>query len=271
MSVYDINEIPLDTVYDINGTSLEQAYNIIGEPLLDDGTANVMTFNIQRWEGINSNVTLMNSIFNAYQPILVCSIQETGSNGTLNYVGTQFQTGKAMESSSIPNKTAFLFNTSYTDYSEVVYSTNSGETRGYQKCFVSINGKSVALYNTHLEPYNASIRTAQMTELLADIAQENYFIAMGDYNFIPNDYNAIAKPCVDAGYNLANWTSVNDLVLTWFNGTTVDGSTEKYPHDNIIVSSNITINSVTYDQRKITAQTGQIIDHIPIIVNLTVN
>lgn len=275
MPVYDVNGNQLNTVYGVNGTALGQAYDIDGNPLIDDGSVNVMTFNICRWRDINANATIMNSIFNAYKPILFCGIQEAGSDGTMNYIGTQFQSGKAMEC-NVPNKTAILFNTSYTDYSDAVYTNQSaGEARGYQKCYVTVGGKRIAIFNTHLEPDIANTRIAQAMELLALMENENYCIAVGDFNFIATsvsdtEYTGLAQPFITAGYNMANWTQETGLVNTWFSGSTVAGSETKYPTDNIITSSNITINSITYDQRKIDANTGQWIDHIPIVVNLTV-
>lgn len=275
MSIFDYEGTPISQAYDVDGNPISQAYDIDGNEVMTNGV-NIMTFNVQRWGGINGNTTIMNNIFNAYQPILFCGVQETGTDGTLNYIPSQFQSGKAMEC-NVPNKTAILVNTVYSNYSDAAFNRQGvSEARGYQKCYITINGKSVAFFNVHLAPYEKNVRIAQAMELLDMMENETYCIATGDFNFAgtsftDEEYINLAKPFVDAGYNMANWTSETGLVNTWFSGATVDGSSEKYPCDNIIVSPNITINHIYYDQRKIEAGTGQDLDHIPVIVNVSVN
>lgn len=272
MSVYSVDGESLQNVYEVSGESLSQAYNINGDPMLGPSIFVVMEFNIQWWEGINANTSIMNSIFSAYTPH-ICGIQETGQSGTLKYIGTQFQEGKAM--TGLVNNPAFLFNVPYSDYGQGVYTSQGNETRGWQKCNVVIDGKTVAVYNTHLENDIRSARIAQAMEMLDMLKNEEYFICIGDFNFGGTSYSseqyiAIAEPFIEEGFNLANWTTDTGIVNTWFNGTTVDGSTQKYATDNIITSSNILINDVVYDQRKIEAETGLVIDHIPTVVWLTI-
>lgn len=273
MPIYAIDGTSLSDAYDIDGIHLSQAYDINGDELLTN-TVCVMTFNIQRWSGINAYTSIMNSIFNAYQPILYCGIQETGSNGVLEYIGTQFQTGIAM--SGIPNRPAFLFNTSYSNHTQGIYENQGAETRGWQKCSIVVNGKTISLYNTHLQNDAPSVRIPQALELLDMLKNEEYFICTGDFNFggksfSDQQYITMVQPFIDEGFNMANWTSETGLVNTWFNGATVESSTQKYATDNIITSPNISIDEIIYDQRKITAQTGLEIDHIPIVAYLTVN
>lgn len=269
MSVYNVDGTEISTVYDISGNNLNQAYDIDGQELLTNGIM-VMTFNVQRWWGINADTTIMNSIFNAYKP-LICGVQETGTDGTLNYVGTQFQSGIAMQ--DIPNKPALLFNVPYINYSDVAYTTQGYETRGYQKCYVTLQGQTVAIFNTHMQDSQPTVRAGQAAQLLADMNNEDYCIVFGDFNTVAMsvtdaDYINVEKPFIDAGYNMANWAS--GFTDTWFDGTTVAGSSEKYALDNIITSPNISIEEVFFDQRKIEAQTGLVIDHIPVAARLLI-
>lgn len=271
MSIFDINGNQVTSLYDANGDSLSQAYDINGTSVFQNNKLTVMTFNVQRWGGINANTSIMNSIFSAYRP-LVCGVQETGSNGTLNYVGTQFQSGRAM--TTLPNNPAFLFNTSYSDYEDAQYTTQGNETRGYQKCYITVNDKNIAVFNTHLET-KGSAATAQMRELFELLQEETYFIALGDFNVECHstqdaEYTNVVKQFIDAGYNLSNWTTETGFVDTWFNGSTVAGSTWVCPCDNVITSSNISIDNIYYDQRKIEAETELTIDHIPVVAYLTV-
>lgn len=275
MSIYNINGQSLSSCYNKSGTESIQAFDVDGVKIFDKSTPsntfNVMTFNIQRWGGLNSNTTVLNSIFSAYTP-LICGVQETGSSGTLNYIGTQFQSGKAM--TSIPNNPAFLFNTSYTGYEDAQYATQSGETRGYQKCYIEVDGKQIAVFNTHIAAKGATA-TAQIRELFELLQEETYFIALGDFNVEchstqDSEYTNVVKQFIDAGYNLSNWTAETGFVDTWFNGSTVEGSTWVCPCDNIITSPNIDIEYIWYDQRKIEANTGQTLDHIPVVSRLTV-
>ena len=273
MAIYDIDGNELSTVFNIDGERLNAVYDVDGNPLNIRKSIAVMTFNIQWWSGINANESLMNSIFSAYQP-LVCGIQETGSSGTLQYIGAQFQSGKAM--TNVPNKPAFLFNTEYSDYTEGVYQAQGSETRGWQKCSIVIDGKTVSFFNTHLQNDAPSIRIPQALELLDMLLEEEYFVCTGDFNFggtsvSDEQYVNMVQPFIDAGCNMANWSARTGLVDTWFNGSTVSGSTQKFATDNIITSSNIAINEIIFDQRKIEANTGLVLDHIPIVAYLTIN
>lgn len=274
--VYDVNGDQLNELYGKDGTSLDNAYDVDGNPVFHNNTLVVMSFNIARWRGANSDTTLMNNIFSTYKP-MVCGVQETGANGELKYIGTQFESGRAM-ANEVTNKCGYLFNIAYTDYSDNLYETQGGEVRGYQKCYIRIDGKNIALFNTHLAAYSQyrSTRIAQAMELLEEMQNEQYCIAVGDFNmgaatYEDYEYIYMAKPYVDAGFNMANWKT--GLIDTWFDGSTVEGSTSKHPTDNIIASPNIDIDLVVVDESKLAvcATTGQEIDHLPIVAHLTVH
>ena len=274
--IYNVNGGQVNNPYDKDGVLLGNAYDIDGDLVFPDNTLVVMSFNIGRWRGANSDTPLMNNIFSTYKP-LVCGLQETGENGELKYIGTQFESDRAM-TNEVTNKPGFLFNTAYTGYTDNLYETQGGEVRGYQKCYIRVDGKDIALFNTHLAAYSQyrSTRIAQAMELLEEMQNEQYCIAVGDFNmggatYEDYEYIYMAKPYVDAGFNMANWKT--GLIDTWFDGTTVEGSTSKHPTDNIITTPNIDFDWVVVDESKLAVceATGQEIDHLPIVAHLTVH
>lgn len=273
MSVYDKSGNPLSACYDKSGNALERAYNINGNAVFEPKSLNVMTFNIQRWSGLNGRADLMQSIFADSEPILV-GLQECGNSGTGGYVPGTFAYGQSATGATNPS--GIMAQVPYEDFTSHTYS-KSVETRGYSKCYVAINGKRIAWFNTHLEYYNTitdsryPIHVLEMGEIFDAVQQEETFILTGDFNVLCKNKNEQAytdtiKQFVDAGYHMANWTDETGFVDTWFNGSTVEGSTQKYPCDNIITSADISLSNIVYNQRKLMA--GGTIDHIPITATL---
>lgn len=276
MSVYDINGAELATVYGVGGTVLTQAYDIDGNPLLsEEPTSDLvfMTYNVQRFTGRNGNQTMQERIMNAYKPDIV-GLQELGS-GTMPALGvTLFADYPYQTLGSQTNKTGVVSKIALDNPTYTQYVAKASETRGYNKAYITVNGKRIAFFNTHLEVLGGTAHTAQAKELFDALQEETSFIAVGDYNVechSTNDaeYTAVVKQFIDAGYNLSNWTAQTGFVDTWFNGTTVAGSNYVCPCDNIITSPDITIESIVYDPIKLEYESG-VIDHIAVIAHLQV-
>ena len=274
--MYDINGNAFTAAYDIHGTA-QDAVHKISERL------RVMSYNIQRWSGNNALSSIQDVAFG--QGAAIVGIQEWGNSTTTtatiggksipNYLAGKGY-GNLYVSALNVNKHAVASRIEMTDMSETRFS-QSHETRSYTKSYFNYGGKRIALFNTHLDyQVESSIKFLQAQELLNAVAQEESFILMGDLNTTvqstsENEFIQIVKPFIDAGYNVANGGDPWGLLMTFYNGTTVEGSSQITPPDNIITSADIQIKNVYLDTTKLTAGTGNVIDHIPLIADLVIN
>ena len=241
----------------------------------------VMTFNNQGWTGINSDINLMNSIFEKYKPDIVgfqeyCIGYSIGGVHTDDYVKSicpDLFVGPP-DYEIVCNAIASKYE--LTEPTATSYASQAGNLRYYQKSYIFVNGIKIAVFNTHLEmTSNYSYKKAQTLEIVAVCAQEDNFILIGDFNTnvkSPEDaaYADFVKPFVDAGFNLANCSEKFGYMNTWTSGTTADHSSW-CPADNIITSPNIRIDRAFVDRAKIEADTGKVIDHLPVVAYLTIH
>lgn len=283
MNVYDVQGNIITKGYNANGGELSKGYDVAGNeialtsgqnPPLDFDLS-VMTFNCQGWSGMNSDVAIIEAIMGEYNPDII-----------------GFQEGNLPSSSTFPFASSYNSNTipiatknaiALSNQQSFTYSTQSQQyTRYYQRGYITIDNKTIAVFNTHLEFNSLAIRAAQAAELLAALEEETSFILTGDFNVYTHsktseEYTTVIKPFIDAGYNLSNWVNgFRPFVDTWFYGSAPGGSNTNpeladHPHDNIITSADIEIVKTYFDKRKINAHTGQTIDHIPIVARLKIN
>lgn len=270
--MYDINGNQIQTAYGVNGEALTQAYDIYGNPLITTYDLAVMTYNVQRFGGRNGNQAMQERILEAYKPDIV-GLQELGS-GTMPALGvTLFADYENQFLGSSTNKSGIVSKYTLTNPTFTAYTQKASETRGYEKTYITVNGKQIALFNTHLETLTyRAVHTAQMKQLFDDIQTETSFIALGDFNAethstTDTEYTETLKQWIDAGYHMVNWKQA--FTDSWFNGTTVAGSNYKCPCDNIITSQDINIVRSVYDPIKLEYESGTI-DHIAVIAYLTV-
>ena len=244
----------------------------------------VMNFNIQRWLNINSDINLMDTIFNSHNPSIV-GFQEYYLTSTIGGYDTDEYLLSKWNYSAVGEPTVGDYYTKavashhpITDATSVDYS-QWYERRSYQKMYVQIGDKLIAVFNTHLDTshtYNLEgeqYKYVQARELLEAVSHEKYFIIFADLNTTCTstahlDYINQVKLFVDAGYNLANCNDKFGFNNTWTGGNGTSG--DWFPTDNIITSSNIRINSVEVDQTKLDANTGKTIDHLPLVAHLTI-
>lgn len=269
--MYKYNGEQIQTAYSVSGSPLVQAYDINGNPLINYDLA-VMTYNVQRFSGRNANQAMQERILQAYQPDIV-GLQELGS-GTMPALGvTLFADYENQFLGSDTNKSGIVSKYALTNPTFTAYTNNASETRGYEKTYITVNGKQIALFNTHLETISHSaVRTAQMAQLFADVQTESTFIAIGDFNAETHstsdtEYIDTLKQWIDAGYHMVNWE--DGFIDSWFNGTTVAGSDYKCPCDNIITSQDINIVRSVYDPIKLEYESGAI-DHIAVVAYLAI-
>ena len=241
----------------------------------------VMTFNNKGWTGINSDINLMNSIFDKYKPDIV-GFQEyytgrsIGGIPTDDYVKSicpDLFVGPA-DHSIVCN--ALISKYELTEPTSIDYESQAGNYRYYQKSYIYVDGIKIAVFNTHVETTsNYSWKKAQTLEIVAACAKEDNFILIGDFNTSVKStddaaYADFVKPFVDAGFNLANCSEKFGYMNTWTSGNTADHSSW-CPTDNIITSPNIRIDRAFVDRAKIEADTGKVIDHLPLVTYLTIH
>ena len=278
MAIYDKDGISINSVYGVEGGILSQAYDIEGNELIEQTSFTVMSYNVQKFEGLNANESMQNGIIATYNPLIV-GLQELGTNAVLPTIGENIFSNYPYKylSPSIPNRPAIVSKLPLVNAEGVEFTNQIGETRGYQKSYFTFNGKTICWINTHLATSDSeSAKVAQAHEVYELVQNETYFIITGDFNTVcksvsDTEYTTIMKQFIDAGYNSANCSAQHGFLDTWTGGSTAIGTW--YPCDHIITSANIDIDTVIVDTTKIdvAAQTGQTIDHLPIIAYLTVN
>lgn len=278
--VYDKNGNALSTVYSKDGAVLSQAYDIDGNPLIS-GSFDfvVMSFNIQWFYALNSNTTMLAEIFSAYDADVI-GFQEfqRASQSVIPPTATALLSGTYpyISMCNYGNKVASASKHQLVDYTTVPFAVQTDDGKSYTTATITVNGKEIFIVNAHLTTSTyETAKVQQAAELFAALQGHDYFILTGDFNTTcksvnDTEYTTIMKQFVDAGYNCANCTPQHGFNNTWTDGSTIDGTW--YPCDHIITSANISINNVIIDQRKIAvaAQTGQIIDHLPLIAELTI-
>lgn len=280
MSIFDINGKPLKQVYHVSGISIDASYNLDGEVVFQPCDIVVMTYNVQHFDGINSQEELQEKIVTKWQPDII-GLQEMPNQSPLPSIAQNMLEGYNVYSitalalaskQTISNVTEYEFTNQ--DPQEI---ERWGGSRRYIKGYANIKNKNVCVISTHLAVLNSEYTIAQMMELLDVVENEPYFILIGDFNFpglAVRDpiYNSMYKPFIDAGYHLANCADDSDFNKTFGNATV---ATEQINlgtcPDNIITSGNIDILTTAYDLTKFEYLNGDVIDHIPVVSYLKIN
>jgi endonuclease/exonuclease/phosphatase family metal-dependent hydrolase len=227
---------------------------------------------------------MQQEIINKYTPDII-GLQEAGrgnSNPTLfpALTDTFLADYTKILSDQASNRNGLASKIQISDYECVKYTNNDSENWDYQKCYITVANKRIAWFNTHLTWEHTAAAKArkrqQATEFFNAVEQEEYAIVTGDFNmydaaFDGYDYISIGKPFADAGYRLANWNDKVGFVKTYTGATSASSLSEfTLSCDNIIVTPNIQIISVTFDTTKLDWLDGNKIDHIPVIAELKI-
>jgi endonuclease/exonuclease/phosphatase family metal-dependent hydrolase len=138
--------------------------------------------------------------------------------------------------------------------------------RGVAHIGISVNGRTVNIFSTHVEYDHAAWRPAQIAEAVSWI---NTFaeprIAMGDFNTNPatSDYNIIAKVTNDA------WAVAKSAgTATSYNGTGATHNTSRFDYVFYSKTANLALTSVKVpDTRSGTVRAS---DHDPVVAVFTV-
>lgn len=280
--IYTINGTELNTVYDVDGQSLSQAYDIEGNPLMSDSPFQLtaMTYNVQWFTGLSSNQSMQEGILDTYKADII-GLQEfqRASSSAIPDLATTLlsEDYPYLLMGNYGNKNAIASKYAMSSFTTVPYTDQTMDGQSYSTATITVRGKQIFLLNCHLTTSSAETqKVAQALETFNALQNHEYFILFGDFNTVcksvnDTEYTTIMKQFVDAGYNCANCTEQHGFNNTWTESSTASGTW--YPTDHIITSSNISINNVVVDTTKIdvAAQTGQSIDHLPLIAYLTIN
>ena len=276
MAVYDVNGTDISLVYDVNGNLLSQAYDINQNELLYRNIV-VMSYNVQWFTGINSNSTLQSEIFAAYEPDIIGfqEFQKHNISG-IPALATQLLSNDYpyISMGNYGNKNAMASKYELKNFITIPHTTQTMDGQSYSTATVTIDNKDIFIVVSHVttSDYEAA-KVEQVGEIFTALQGHEYFILMADFNTVcksVNDpeYTTIMKQFVDACYHVGNCSLQHGFIDTWTSGTTANGTW--YPCDNIITSSNIIMNNVIADQRKVEAHTGQSIDHLAFVAYLTI-
>ena len=287
MSIYRINGVALSDAFSVDGNALSAAYDISGELVFPDETAlKVMSYNVQWFTKINAQQGMQNIIINGNAPNII-GFQEISQNGTIPSVGvnvlTQYPTKKLSNhknylamASKLPLSNYIINDFENQDPEDL---SRYNETRAYMVADVSYLGRTIKWINTHLSPLTQSYRWLQMGEIFTIasgyVSQDYPVILTGDFNsnatsVEDGDYINMYKQFVDAGYHMVNSSQESGFTKTFSSLTTATSLADlTKTHDNIIVSPDITIESVLFDTTKFSYLNGDPIDHIAVVAVLT--
>lgn len=229
----------------------------------------VMTYNVQFFSGRNTENTAA-QIVSYYKPD-IAGIQELGSVSSIPPMVDAVFSGYECELGIQTNKSLTASRIPLSNYEVNLYKNNAGETRGYQKAYITVKGRQILWINTHhaTSSYEAQ-KVAQAEELFNLVKNEPYFIITGDFNTVckstdDNEYKTIMKQFIDAGFNSANCSEQFGFINTWTSAAEMT-QTNGYPCDHII--TNLEIVRVIPDEIKIKTGGSSALDHIPLIAKL---
>lgn len=286
MSVYNKNGESLNSVFNRVGSSLAQAYDVNGNSLLSGGTTlKVATYNVGGWYiGSGTNVptdkkteyvNLQQSILSAVGADIVCFQEywnQFCADGTTadSVIGEFFAYQQKRDANSTWNGHVIASKSlPITDYSIYNFVNATGAAPGYEKGYITVGGHRICILNTHLCTTAAGKKPEQSQEVFEALANEEYFVCMGDYNVLIDQYDTVIKQYIDAGYNSAQWTERFGMFYTYYATASVDGT--KGVTDQIFTSPNIEITNVYVNTIKLTDGLNEKIDHIPLIVELVIH
>lgn len=289
--IYDIDGNPLQSVYGKDGDMLAQAYNINGNQLLDPKPdLVVMTYNVEWFSGINANRSMQAEIFDAYDADII-GLEELQQNGNTRIptLATQLLSANYphIMMGNYGNKNGIASKYPLSNFTTVVHTVqpnpqDSWGGQSYSTATITVKGKEIFLLVGHntTHKYGREAMASQVKEIFDALQGHEYFIVMADLNTAycrnaeSEDYTTFLKQFADAGYNFANcYVKDGEFIAidTWSDSYEKGRGTWE-PDDHIITSSNISIDKVIVDERKlaVAAQTKQYIDHCPIIAELTI-
>ena len=221
-----------------------------GQPLTaraagDDGTFRIATYNIAAKGGA---VSAIGSLIKE-ENIDVVGFQEVDKNTGRNQVdmlkeiadtaGYDYSFRKAIDYSGGEYGIGIASATAILDESGAALETGGYEGRTWQRVEIEIDGKDVAVYNTHLTWEDPAIRAAQMEAVLDAMEADDT-----EYQLLTGDFNA-QESNDEFDVFLRDYNIANGLDGEWLDTYIPEDATMKTNAiDNIIASRNIDIQNV---------------------------
>lgn len=296
MAIYNKSGVQIYSAYKKDGTPVRQAYDRHGNLVFngEDGEhLKVMQYNVGGWyNGTGQSVpsaydapyyALQNGILQRHDPDILC-IEEyrtqftTGGRTAQSMLSQYFQYIEERQGTTAYYGHAVCSKYPILSYTENHYANDTA--RYYGLAVIDMDGTTLNVIVTHLST-DGEKRPAQSLELLNYANTLTNVIVAGDFNLHCHSktdvfpVNGMVEwesyaPWVNAGYHLANNDDTFGFIDTMYNST----YEWWYGLDNIIVSRNILIDSVYTDRTKvtdpITSDPNWLIDHIPIIAEITI-
>lgn len=289
--IYGVNGSPLAAAYDSGGERVAQAYDIDGNPLLTPDLV-VMTYNVEWFTGINANTAMQKSIMDEYEPDVV-GWQELQPKYSSTIPTTMLNTilpNHTHMMGDFGNKNGFSTNIPMSNFTTVPFAVQANESanwdgQSYSTATITVKGKEIFVVTAHNTTETLGGReavNAQSMEVFEALQGHEYFILLCDLNTVCRStehwqWDGFMKAFYDAGYNIINCVPQGGIggefsdIGTW---TRSSGDGTWSPNDNIMTSSNIIIMDWAAPRTQKVAvgtQTGQKIDHIPMIARLIIN
>lgn len=281
--IYTKNGGSITDVYDVDGVKLSEAYDIDCNRLMPFALK-VMQYNVGQWYvGDHDNVPaaedeayflLQNSIIETYDADILLLEEYTAQFSKAGRTALSMLTERYpyYHEQTDGTTTTVTQRAVFSKYPLSDYTTHALHAGYYfDTCYVTVNGKNIYLGCAHFHWNNPDYRAAEAESVLADISGKPYVIFGGDLNTADcfdtsgEGYLTVVKKFVDAGYTVGNGGEFG-FIPTYGGGTSELTSCL----DNIIVTPNITINSIIADQTKLTDSIVAKIDHVPLVATLTV-
>lgn len=286
--IYGVNGSPLSAAYDSGGERVAQAYDIDGNPLLTPDLV-VMTYNVEWFTGINANTAMQKSIIDEYAPNIV-GWQElqpkSSSSMPLTMLNTILPNHTHMMG-DFGNKNGFSTNIQMSNFTTVPFTHQANESsnwdgQSYSTATITVKGKEIFVVTAHNTTHTIGgeeLVCEQAMEVFNALQGHEYFILLCDLNTICRStdhwqWTGFMEDYYEAGYNIINCVPRDGEFVAIGTYTRSSGNGNWNPNDNIMTSSNIIIMDWAAPRTQKVAvgtQTGQKIDHIPMIARLVIN
>ena len=282
--VYDYVGDSVGVINDIYEEMPEFAYDINKNIVYKKGLPfTIMTYNVGSWYGYGQSVPsqyassyyeMHDTIFKKHKPDFV-GIQEynsvIGSYSAESLIRQTCPHFYGVDKISGCAGRAFASKYQISSISDNLFShQDGGEPRYYLKGYMVVNGKRICIISAHTS-YNGTYPYVQCNELLDVIESEEYFIVVGDMNWIVDEigntnYNLLTKVWEDKGYYSASGKQFG-IKKTFYSQ-----SQGWHGIDQIFTSPNRRIESVLVDDTKTNEYASLIgtsrIDHCALIANV---
>ena len=290
MPVYDADGNALINVYDADGNSLIYAYDADGNVVFQNDNKirlTVMEYNAGQWyvgdgTGVPANYddkyySLQNGMIKKAKAdiLLICEYLDnmSGLPRTATSMLEQYYPYIQTQNGGSAGYYGRAICSKYPLNNWTQHAYRNDNNRYYDTADITVDGNQITLVITHLSPNDN--RVAQLGELIRYLSTLDSFICAGDMNTLTfngsatteaDDYTNVIEPLLNAGFHLANCSDQRFLITYSAQPT----GTYVGCLDNIITSSNITIESVSVDTTKLTDKIYDKIDHMPLIATIAI-